>query len=141
VDLDQLASKIKTAIESQFNAKLVSLNITRNGDMWGIQFGSPMDTYRVSLEVIQSKHKLLSGEYPAHDINQLLRNDVLQPALGDNGRLMSISTNISSNSNFRSTLEFITHDVNAFADALSDFVWKSYSNQFDSLIESELSKD
>lgn len=137
--MDQLVNKIKNAIETQFRARLVNITVTRQGDMWGIQFGSPIDSYKVVIEVVESKHKINSTEYPAHSIQDLLRSDI-NLALGDGGRLMSISTNMD-NYGFRSTLEFVTQDVYAFASNLEDMVYKAYSNQFDSLMTETLSED
>lgn len=139
--MDPLVSKIKTAIETQFQAKLVNLQIDREGDMWGIQFGSPMDSFTITVECIKSRHKLMNGEMPAHDISTLWREDIITPALGDNGRLMQISTNMDSHSNFRTKLTFVTHDLEAFANCLHDLVYKNYSKEFDAIMTETLLED
>ena len=138
--MDQLGNKIKEAIEANFQVKLTSFSMTREADMWGMNFGNPSAHYKVSLVVVNSKHKLLDGTYPSHDIQKALRDGIFDDILNDSGRLISMSTNVS-NSSFRTDLQFITHDIVAFANALHDFGWKAYSNEFDALMTSTLSED
>ena len=140
--MDPLGNKIKEAIENSLNVRLVTFSLTREADMWLISSSHiPCLTYKVSIEVVQSKHKTSNGEYPLHDLHSAIRNDLFNKALDGKGKLISISTSMNSYGNAKSSLEFITQDVLGFADAMTDLGWKAYSKEFDSLIAEELFKD
>lgn len=138
--LDPLASKIKNAIETHFKVKVVNLFIHKPADeMWGILSNNfPSSNYTITLEVIQSKHKLGFGEYPAYTINHALKEKMFDKILDGNGRLMSMSTNMDNHGS-KTTIDFITNDLVQFASAIEDFGWKAYAKEFDALMAEKLS--
>lgn len=114
--------------------------MSRDADIWGMNFGNPSSHYTVNITVVNSKHKLMNGEYPAYDIQKAMRDGLFDQILNGTGKLMSMSTNMS-HSGFKTELQFVTHDIIAFTNALHDFGWKSYSDQFDALMTETLSED
>lgn len=135
--LDQLASKVKDAIESQFNAKLTSFTLKRDKDMWGVFPQMKAAYYTLTLSLRESKHKLTTGEYPAHDIKEIFKNEIFSNAIGDSAKLLKVSTNMDCHG-FSTELEFAIRDIHVFSEALTNFAWKHYAKQFDDELEETL---
>ena len=135
--MDQLGLKIKQAIETHFQVKLISFDLSRDADMWGLHFGGSSLTYKVKLTLVESKHKLSTNEYPAHTMQNIMRDEIFNKILGESGKLISMSTNMD-HSTYKTELQFVTHDIIGFTNALHDFGWKTYSKEFDQLIDSTL---
>jgi hypothetical protein len=142
VALDQQANKIKKAIETHFQCEVIKWSMSQDADQWGYGFyGNPMSSFKVMIEVRRSYSALIKSNSSAFDISDAIKSGVFDIVLGDVGRLIRIETNMNMVDGFNTTLEFLTSDIEAFANAFEDFGYKAYANQFDALMTKTLYED
>lgn len=141
----QLENSLKTFFQEVFQAKVVRLNMQADA---GLSFipsihhgnipiqGTP--TYTLEVEVIESDSKLMKSEYPAHSIQWAIKDGFITKALNGSGVVTSMSTNMSRQGGFRTTICFTTHDLEGFVHELENFGWKAFSDHFDKEVEDTL---
>lgn len=145
--MEALVNDLRQVFASEFQAQIanVRFQVHQHIDpvyMFGhsavsIQHGSLQ--YNLEIEVVQSAHRYIAGEYTAFDVMTTIRHGVLEPMMKDAAALQGIRTDLSQfTQGFSTTLQIVVFDMEKFEKNVKNFSYARYSAQFDELMEKTL---
>lgn len=137
--MDQLVNNLKEVFASSFDATVTSINLSRDYDSWDFMHSqAPVGTFSLHVEIEELRDWVKNKD--AQTIQWYVKRGIFDQILGECGRIESITTRMSHDG-FKTSLNFKTHDIEAFTNSLKDFAWKKYSQEFESLLEEKILKD